>query len=231
MTRGEMIGLSDQLLLAAFGSPFASDPFTPGTLLDVAADEVCKKTGCFYDVQPTNLVADQALYCAPTIYQIKDIYITDADGNTHELIARTPAEMTRQWDASWRDVSAIRIPDYLVYEGTTRVRLAPRPLISEGSVVFEGFATTTSKVTGSALHLWPNETDECPLPEDGQMAVVYKLCALRCMQFLGNPQVPEALLKMQAFEAQYKSERGDLERNTTLRYPRGRLGPAFARSF
>jgi len=236
MTRAEMVNLSDRLLLAAFGSPFADDPITPGEpggLLDIAADEVCRSTDCFFDVQSTGLVAGQATYCAPTLYRVTDVYCLDAAGKVTLLIARTPADLTRSLGAGWRDSATADPPQYLVWEGATRVRLSPTPSVTRpDALVWEGFGVTTSKilsgVNGLAAHLWPGEGDECPLPEDGQMAVVYRLCALRCLPLLGKTEAAGA--QMAAFTAEYRRERGDLEANAARRYPSRRVGPLFARS-
>ena len=228
MTRAEMLSLSDRLLLAAFGSPFAEDPFSVSDLLDAAADEVCRKTDCFYEVQSADLVASQSLYCAPTIYRVKDLYCRDAAGKVRELIARSAAQMSREYGVGWRDWRATDLPRFAVWEGDTKVRVVPAPVVSRsGALVFEGFATTTSKRTGSAAHLWPEPDDDCPIPEDGQMAVVYKLCLLRCLPYVGK--LPEVQAKMAAFSAEYRRDLGDLEANSAKRHPAQRLGPGHRR--
>ena len=165
----------------------------------------------------------QSLYCAPTIYKNKDFYAIDPAGRHQEFIARSPGEMTRLYGAGWRDWNPTDPPRYMIWQGTTKVILAPAPSVSRAAtLIFEGFATTTSKVTGSTMHLWPLPGDDCPLPEDGQMALVYRVCQLRCVPYVGK--IPEAAAKMQVFANLYRQERNDLEKNSATRFPKGRLG-------
>lgn len=312
MLRGEIINLSDRLLQQAFGGSFSDDPFTVadsnGGFVDTASD-IVSRLQCFYDVQETSLIAGQSLYASPTIFRIKDLYVVDASAKIWELIVRTPAQMTREIGTYWRTWTSTDPPSYAVFEGDTKVLLAPTPSVTRGdALVFEGFALTTSKTSpvvgsyvvddpgtgytfapdilvgappvqyggtatalatiaggslsgvipvlgGSAYtlgtppvivsggggtgaqvhavlataHLWPNPSDPCPLPEDGQMAVVYKLCELRCAQQAGNPACPQAGAKLQTFAAQYRQEANALERNTMLRANPQRLGPGHRR--
>ena len=215
MTRAEIQAQASLLMREALGTPAAGDPFALDGLTDAVADDVAKRTDCYWDAVTTDLTANQATYCDPCLYKVKGVFVLDAQGNWRPLVTTTETQLDRHFGAAyWRNAPASDPPTSAAFEGARQVRLYPMPSVTRaGGLTMEGYLTPRGR--------WATPTSECPLPSWAHQAVVYGICRLRALQFTG--EVAGAAEKAQAWSSEYRRELGDIERLAATYAPRESL--------
>lgn len=230
MIRSEFFTRARLLLQqGGFSDLLQSDPFTEQFALDSAADDVCKGTDCFWREFKTDLIADQSEYCDPFIYNIKAIYIIDDAGDQRPLSLFSTRDMNSLYPI-WRQWVTDLNPRYAMAQAMNRFVIAPTPSTNrDDALIFTGFAVTCDSSTAQAFHLWPDDTDECPIPQEGHDAVLYRYIWLRLLQMMAEPKTaPIAAALMPTYERLYEEQKGRLETFAQIRYSQMQQGfPAY----
>lgn len=230
MTRQQMQIFALQLLQAATHGAMEGNPFISDPLLDQAADDMTEATDCNWRRITMDLTANQAPYCAPPIYKLKAVYAIGDDGNEYELNRRNMRDMDelfghRRW-TTWNTCSQ---PSNAIALAKNRIQLAPAPSVSRtGGLIFAGFARSTDNSPGQQMHQWPNPTDECPLPQESHMGIVFRYNYYRLLQMLaGTDAPPNTPALMKSYDDLYEESKGRLEDWSRKQYSEERIGDAF----
>lgn len=205
MTREQLDSRIARFLGELFGSPGYGDPFSRNEFIDDAVEWACQATDCFYTGYASDITAGQPYYCAPRLYRLKKALVQTASGKTVPLTFQTMAYGIDTTTTA--PLTTTVIPQYFMTQGRNRVIIWPIPNYAMvGGLLLEGFGfPLRSPATGN--NAWSNDTDECPLPEEAQQALVYKACALRCLQF-GD------MTRLGHFEALAREAIGKVERSS-----------------
>jgi len=215
MTRLEIQAQAALLLREGLGTVGAGDPFALDGLTDAVADDVARRTDCFWSGVTTDLTQGQDVYCDSSLYKVKGVFVTDAAGCVRPLVTTTETHLDRHFGAGyWRNAPPSDPPTCAAFQGVRNVRLYPTPSVTRAAgLMLEGYMTPRGK--------WAAGADECPLPALAHQAVVYGLCRLRALQFAG--EVAGAMEKAQGWSSEYRRELGDIERLAATYAPRESL--------
>lgn len=204
---------------------FNTDPFAAEFLLDSAANKVCRATDCFWREFNADLVEGQSEYCDPLLYKIPAIYLITDTGDRRELGRFSVSEMNNLHDG-WREWNTDTNPSYAISQGMNRFLLSPTPSGDRnGGLIFTGWSVTADNREGQSLHLWADEDDECPMPQESHEAVLYRYIADRLIQMKANRETRDtANALLPDYERMYEEEKGRVETFAQVRYGAFRRG-------
>lgn len=211
MTRLDMRVRIAQLLGLKLGDGAFGDPFSMDNALNRVCDEFAGPgMDCYWTSETSDVVADQAEYCAPNMYKLLGAYWLDANDDWKPLLPTTPQKLDRiSW--YWRNAPSSEFLIYIAFEGPSRYTLFPSPNYStSGGLKFEGYAQTNA----SGISTWANDTTACPLPNWCHEAVAYGAAVEIATSMLASDNQAEASRAnrlLPILEQRYRKLRGQAE--------------------
>ena len=180
MNRGTITQAAKDFLTEYKGDTSSATPFMWAMLVTQAANDVAKRTDCFYTSHVADLVSGTSDYAKGPVYSIKRLTVADGAGN---VVVINPMRSTdfNLWGVVQGFVATTGtitpgIPNAWVDLATNLIRLAPAPnYAATGGLVVEGF--------GYPSLTWESLTMECPLVPESHLSVVYRAAMLRSAQF------------------------------------------------
>lgn len=185
-----------------------SAPWEMDRLAVEATDYVAFRTKCLYAQRTTALVAGQAVYTMPGLFNLRTMCTRDSHGDYWTLGHSTPREMDLRAGALWRTQGTDDPPRIAVMNGVNSVTLYPTPSASrDEGVLFEGYYKpgdnwVWSGGAGQAI----TDATENPLPEWAQEAW-YLYSLLRATEQDDRPPV-QALYALR--ERRFRAELGEV---------------------
>jgi hypothetical protein len=147
MTRADIILMCRDTLGEDMSSPEGGNPGAWNRLVTTAADEVARASWCLYTLAAAPITANQAEYCAPSIFELQAASIYYPDGKRHTLSMETFAAMDDQ-GSGWRD-NPPGEPAVLIASGLNQFVLYPTPSYDSNVHFYADLAigVDTSKVS------------------------------------------------------------------------------------
>lgn len=177
MTRGQIKSAAlRRAFPAGIGLPEGShrDPFFVDEELNALCDEIMRSIHEAYLFFSIGVVANQARYCFPPLYEIDgaDIVPNPNSGSSTAYPIRVRTEDTfKHLSPAYLDDPSVGAVGYLVTEGRSSFVLVPTPDYTLAN------ALTVRGLGRWSAASWAADTSECPLPEDQHHCVVEGLAA------------------------------------------------------
>lgn len=162
LTRAQIKQMASHQLREYLASDGAESMMMYDTLVSAAADEIARATDCYAASVGADVVANQAIYCAPNLYKIWGVFWTDSTLNKIQLIETTTRELDDRYSnlatsAGWRNAPA-GDPIYYYTRGENIIGLYPTP--------------STSSLVYSYTDLVMNATNQYMVSSNAQRAFV-----------------------------------------------------------
>ena len=180
MNRQAITQASKDFLLEYKGDTGAESPFVWPVLVTQAANDVARRTNSFYSSITRNLAQGVSDYSPSFVYAPKRITVQDGSGNTVLLLPMTVNDLN-----NWGSVMGFTgttgaynqgVPSQYIWLAANLIRILPVP----NYTVVNGL---TIEGLSYPAYTWPDSQDECPLPQESHLAVVYRAALLRSAQF------------------------------------------------
>lgn len=200
MTVAEAISVAQELSLETSDTEASQSPRAWLYLLRTSLNEVCQASDGFYYSYEADLAAGVNLYCAPGLYKINAVQVSDGNGQMIGLASATARDLRTWIDPGADPTTSTGTPTRYIWEGADRVILYPTPSYSTTGTPGNPNATPPTGPSGYGLivegyakagDLWilaPGGTSDlttvCPVDsENAQMASVFRAMEIRAAQF------------------------------------------------
>lgn len=200
MTRGDIKKFCKATVKADPSTEEGDNPFTWDLLINQAADDLCRATDCLWYDYSIAVTTNKSVYNCMPLYKLRKVQLLFPNNGSN--FTRNLQIQQIDWipySFSESDTNPqTGIPGVCALLGTHQLRVYPVPNYTlANALTLSGYG-----VPGA---LWPNDTDECPLPEWAHLAVAYGALIDRAIQFPLNP------VQLQLLQGRYKQMRGRLE--------------------
>ncbi len=162
------------------GDTAAESPHAWPLVVTQAANDVGWRTSSFWGSTVASLVPGVSDYPPLTVYAPRRVTVGDGNGNIIQIGPMSMDDLN-VWGVVEGFVTATGaytagIPSQFIYLAATKIRLIPVPNYAlQNGLTIEGLAYPAG--------IWPDDGDECPLPQEAHMAVMYRAAVLRTAQF------------------------------------------------
>jgi hypothetical protein len=176
LTRLQIKNRARKRIRERLGMESYGDPNSWNDDISESADEIARRTWCFYTNFAGDFTSGTAAYPSPQMLRLKAITVTDSAGNTRSAAPITRPDMDRLYGDSWRTNPATGVPTMLIEGGISgglQVSFYPTPnytTTSNSGFSFEGYA-----LPGAT---WAADSAVCPLPDRAEQLLI-QLAALR----------------------------------------------------
>lgn len=180
MNRQAITQMAKDVLLEYKGDTGAESPHAWPLIVTQAANDVALRTGAYWGSTTRSVTAGVSDYPQQSVYAIRRVTCADGSGNTVLLLPITMDDLNRwgpvQGFTTATGAYAAGIPAQYIRLASNLIRLNPVPNYgAQNGLYIEGLAYPSNS--------WPDNIDECPLPVDAHIAVVYRAAVIRSAQF------------------------------------------------